>query len=176
MRVNIILAVAALVLGYITCKNFQKTSDASSAPAPAATTPPSAAPPKPHYTTIPVDRPGLAPTASRKAYLATGYWSITTAVTSNDSTLRPQYESKWFQFREDMTFDILAKGKPKVSGRWNFDEKREELYLSCEDAYLNNTWKVIGNGFSMVWIGNTAYNSSGYQLRINNFKELPPLE
>lgn len=179
-------------MGWATCKNLQKTQSAevSASEQPAATGPggwkasrviegnnPDSAgtyqvKEPPHRVNVPVD--ALPPaTASHKAYLSTGYWHLNMAFQPSDTTVHHNYQSKWLKFREDQTFDVLIKGKVVDSGRWNWDEVKNEIYLSCNDPYINNTWTVTDKGFVMIWKGNTAINVTGIQIRVVGSGSLP---
>jgi hypothetical protein len=193
MKINILLGILVVALGYLTCKNFQKT-----APPPPET---QAAPPaqeggnKWHAShVVEGDNPDMTYTrqvaqpprrvevsvdalppasASRKAYLGTGWWEISMAYQPSDSLVHHNYQSKWLQFRDDQTFDILIKNKVVDTGRWNWDENKNEIYLSCQDPYINNTWQVADKGFLMIWKGNTALNVTGIQVRVVGHKTAP---
>lgn len=179
MKINLILACVWILIGCASCKHAQKStatgiSDAqhavsttsardSTAAAPAKRSP------TPYLVQVPID--DLPPaTASRRAYFSTNWWNINAAV-GNDDLLITNYRHKWMKFREDQTFDILIGDKVVDTGRWNYDENKDEIYLSCKDPYINNTWAVKTSGFRMIWVGNTSVNSSGYQLRVINTKE-----
>lgn len=195
MRMNILLSVLVALMGWATCKNFQKTPT----PEPAAATEPQPDAPAsaagwnaarvsgearpdsapisqigeaPRMVTVPVD--ALPPaSASRKAYLSSGYWHLSHALQPTDTTVYKQYQPKWLRFREDQTFDILMDGKVADTGRWNWDEAKNEIYLSCKDPYVNNTWVVNDRGFVMIWKGNTAINVTGTQIKVQGHKALP---
>lgn len=192
MKTNIILSILVAVTGWATCKNLQKTQSAevSVSEQPAATGPggwqasrviegnnPDSAgtyqiKEPPHRVNVPVD--ALPPaTASHKAYLSTGYWHLNMAFQPSDTTVHHNYQSKWLKFREDQTFDVLIKGKVVDSGRWNWDEVKNEIYLSCNDPYINNTWAVTDKGFVMIWKGNTAINVTGIQVRVVGSGSMP---
>jgi hypothetical protein len=199
MKINILLAILVLATGYLTCKNLQKTPEAPPAPPPTATVPPEqdlrnslnlkashvvegdntdAAYTKqiqepPLMVNVPVN--ALPPaSASRRAYLGTGWWHLNMAIQPSDTLIHHQYQSKWLRFREDQTFDILIKNKVVDTGRWNWDESRNEIYLSCRDPYVNNTWAVTDKGFLMIWKGNTDLNVTGIQVRVVGSKSAPP--
>lgn len=174
----ILLSALLLFIGSA-CKNAQKSAESATPAAPAAVaaeknetaatpaTPPPA--PAPRLVQVPVD--DLPPaTASRRAYFSTNWWNVNAAV-GNDDMLISNYRHKWLKFREDQTFDIVVNSKVVDTGRWNYDESKDEIYLSCKDPYINNTWAVKTSGFRMIWVGNTYLNSSGYQLRVINTKE-----
>jgi hypothetical protein len=107
-----------------------------------------------------------APTASKKAYLSTGWWHLNMAYQPSDTTIHHNYQAKWLRFREDQTFDVLIKGKVVDQGRWNFDSAHNEILLSCHDPYINNSWGVQEKGFVMIWKGNTSLNVTGIQVRV----------
>ena len=193
MKLNIILSLLVAVLGWATCKNLQKNKTTET-PLPEQNKPvagpsgwaasrvidgnnPDSAgtfqvKEPPRHVDVPID--ALPPaTASHKAYLSTGYWHLNMAYQPSDTTVHVHYQQKWLKFREDQTFDILIKGKAVESGRWNWDETKNEIYLSCRDPYINNTWAVIEKGFVMVWKGNTALNVTGIQVRVVGSGSLP---
>lgn len=192
MKMNIILSILVAVMGWATCKNLQK----SQATETAAPEQPEASGPygwkasrviegnnpdsagtfqikePPRRVNVPVD--ALPPaTASHKAYLSTGYWHLNMAFQPSDTSVHHNYQSKWLKFREDQTFDVLIKGKIVDSGRWNWDDLKNEIYLSCNDPYINNTWMVTDKGFVMIWKGNTAINVTGIQIRVVGSGSLP---
>lgn len=126
----------------------------------------------PRRVEVPLDK--LPPaSASRKAYLTTGWWMLNQAFQPSNSRVNEHIAGKFLKFREDQSFDILVNGQVVDSGRWNWDEPNGELYLSCRDPYLNNTWKVNDKGFVMIWKGNTAINVTGIQIRVANTKTPP---
>ena len=194
MKLNILLFVLVAVVGWATCKNLKKAQSEATAAVeqPSSTTsgpsgwnasrvikgsnPDTAGTYQvkepPQLVNVPVD--ALPPaTASHKAYLGSGYWHLNMAFQPSDTTVHHNYQSKWLQFRQDQTFDILIKGKVAGSGRWNWDADKNEIYLSCNDPYINNTWTVIDKGFVMIWKGNTAINVTGIQIRVVGSKTLP---
>jgi hypothetical protein len=191
MKLNLLLLALIAVVSYVTCKNFQQTAatdkSAVTTATGAATTVPSDAdtakttqnlPPAvktPPLTHIPIESL-QPPTASRKAYLNTGWWNVQAAVSGspNEDMLIAQYRHKWMKFQEDQTFTILVNNKAAGSGRWGWDENKMQLYLSCSDPFLNGAWKVKSSGFKMVWIGNSEYTTHGHQLKIINSGQEPP--
>ena len=197
MKLNILLGILVVAIGYLTCKNLHKTPPPPPAPPPAAPAPqdqgsglnwnashvihgenPDGAFTKqvqepPRMVAVPVD--ALPPaTASRRAYLSTGWWHLNMAFQPSDTLVHRNYQSKWLHFREDQTFDILIKNKVADTGRWNWDETKNEIYLSCKDPYINNTWQVLEKGFVMIWKGNTSLNVTGIQVRVVGSNSAPP--
>lgn len=195
MKINILLGILVIAVGYLTCKNFQKTASSAqpetqtSAPSAqeggtrwhashvvAGNNPDSASTMQhrepPAMVNVPID--ALPPaSASRRAYLSTGWWHLNMAFQSSDTLVHENYQQKWLHFREDQTFDILIKNKVVDTGRWNWDENNKEIYLSCKDPYVNNTWHVTDKGFVMIWKGNTALNVTGIQVRVIGSKSAP---
>lgn len=192
MKLNILLAIVVIALGYVTCKNMSKAGETSAAQ-PAAQAPSGnigfnaahvfdgsqpdeartvqvQAPPR--HVDVPIDALP-APTASHRAYLATGWWHFNMAISPTDSTVNRHYQDRYLKFREDQTFDIIFKGKVVESGRWNWDRDLNEIYLSCQNPYINNTWKVTDKGFVMIWKGNTAINVTGIQIRVAGTRTSP---
>lgn len=185
MRVNILLGILVIAVGILTCKNLQKTKAPETAEAPATADKQYGfnashviegerhdtvqgtyqVRKAPKMVQVPVDVLP-APTASKKAYLATGWWHLNMAYQPSDTTIHHQYQSKWLRFREDQTFDVLVKGKVVDTGRWNFDSPHNEILLSCKDPYINNSWGVQEKGFVMIWKGNTTLNVTGIQVRV----------
>lgn len=194
MKLNIVLALLVAVMGWATCKNLKKSQTETTA-TPAAqpetqtdlpgwrasrviqgSNPDSAGTYQvkepPRMVNVPVD--ALPPaTASHKAYLSSGYWHLNMAFQPSDTTIHHNYQSKWLKFREDQTFDVLIKGKVVDTGRWNWDAAKNEIYISCKDPYINNTWSVIDKGFVMIWKGNTELNVTGIQVRVVGAGTLP---
>ncbi len=198
MKFNILLAILVVAVGYLTCKNLKKT-----VPEPAAEPAPAAAPapdpgsgynwkasrvvqgdnPDAAYTrqvqepprmvNVPIDALPPAST-SRRAYLSTGWWHMNMAYQPTDTLVHVNYQPKWLHFREDQTFDILVKNQVVDTGRWNWDENKNEIYLSCKDPYINNTWFVTDKGFVMIWKGNTDLNVTGIQVRVVGSRTPPP--
>lgn len=192
MKFNVILALLVVAVGILTCKNFQKTKSPEAAATPAAaenqygfrashviegeradtiqgTLQVRKAP---KMVQVPVDVLP-PPTASKIAYLSTGWWHLNMAFQPSDTTVHQHYQSKWLQFREDQTFDILIKGKVVDTGRWNYDSARNEILLSCKDPYINNSWGVQDKGFVMIWKGNTSLNVTGIQVRVVGQRDTP---
>lgn len=186
MKLNILLGVIVIAVGILTCKNLQKKTEL----APVATTP--AVEEKqlgmpashvidqerpdtvqgtyqihaaPKMVNVPIDA-FPPPSASKKAYLSTGWWHLNMAYQPSDTTIHHHYQDKWLVFREDQTFDVMIKGKVVDTGRWNFDDPHKEILLSCKDPYINNTWGVQDKGFVMIWKGNTSINVTGIQVRV----------
>jgi len=192
MRINILLGIIVIAASILTCKNLQKTkaSDTTTIPTPeekelglrASHVIDEERPDTvqgtyqvrqaPKMVQVPVDVLP-PPTASKKAYLSTGWWHLNMAFQPSDTTIHHQYQSKWLQFREDQTFDILVKGKVVDSGRWNYDSAHNEILLSCKDPYINNSWGVQDKGFVMIWKGNTSLNVTGIQVRAVGQRETP---
>jgi hypothetical protein len=189
MRLNLLLAAVVLVLGYVTCKNFRNKAAtdtpaaAEGAPAPGEVVnsprraahvfdtyqPDSARPIQvttpPKMVRVPLARLPEA-TASRKAYLSTGWWHINMAYQTTDTTVYRNYKDRYLKFYEDQTFELLYQAQVVDKGRWNWDEAKNEIYLACNSPYFNNTWKVMDKGFVMVWLGNTDVNVTGTQVRV----------
>jgi len=198
MKLNIFLGILVVCLGYLTCKNLQKTAPApvtaEEAPVVAEDDAPSGYNWKASHVihgenpdTAPTLQIGRAPkrvevpidalppaTASHKAYLSTGWWNMSMAYQPSDTLVHRHYQGKWLRFREDQTFDILVKNKVVDTGRWNWDENKSEIYLSCKDPYINNTWHVTDRGFLMIWKGNTDLNVTGIQVRVVGSGTPPP--
>jgi hypothetical protein len=190
MKFNILLGIIIIAVGILTCKNLQKPTAPVGAPVPEEKQYGMKAshviegeradtlqgtyqvhqPPK--MVVVPIDAFPPA-SASKKAYLATGWWHLNMAYQPSDTTIHHNYQSKWLQFREDQTFDILIKGKVVDTGRWNFDQEHKEILLSCKDPYINNTWGVQEKGFVMIWKGNTSINVTGIQVRIVGQRTTP---
>ncbi|MEQ1746377.1 MAG: hypothetical protein ABMA02_13190 [Saprospiraceae bacterium] len=197
MKLNILLSVLVALMGWVTCKNLQKTQTTD--PAPAATAqqqPPASSGSNPWNAnrvsgearpdTAPINQVAGAPrmvnvpidqlppaTASHKAYLCSGYWHLSHALQPTDTTLYKHYQPKWLRFREDQTFDILVDAKVATTGRWNWDQVKNEIYLSCSDPYVNNTWAVTDRSFVMIWKGNTAVNVTGIQIKVQGHRTTP---
>jgi hypothetical protein len=127
----------------------------------------------PPLVNVPVDEI-KPPSASRVAFLTTGWWNFNMALHPNDSLIHLNYQHKWLKFKENQIFDVLIKGQVVDTGRWNFDDQNNIIYLSCKDPYINNTWTVMEKGFVMIWIGNTAINTTGTQIRVANLRTPPP--
>ncbi|MCY7328354.1 MAG: hypothetical protein LH618_07400 [Saprospiraceae bacterium] len=196
MKLNLILSMLTLLFSYATCSKAQKvpeTAAVQEAPVEPKRTsiggmevshfheggsnPDSAftmqVAEAPRMVKVPLDK--LPPaTASRRAYLATGWWHLNMAFQPSDTTVHHQYQHKWLKFKEDQTFDILIKNQIVSSGRWGWNEDKNQVYLACNDPYLNNTWRVNEKGFVMVWIGNTELNVTGIQVRVIDSKTPPP--
>jgi hypothetical protein len=194
MRLNILLGIIVVLLGYVTCKTFKSTPE-SIGPTTAITNGPVEEPAStygvakvlgsnpdtapsvqirqvPELVQVPIGALP-PPSTSRRAYLATGWWHCNMAISGIDSLIHLNYIDKWLKFREDQSFDIMIKGKVVDTGRWTWLEDKNELYLSCKDPYLNNSWSLIDKGFVMIWRGNTALNLTGIQVRVACSKTQP---
>ena len=194
MRFNIILAVLVVLVSYLTCKNFKKTTSLDpvsvdtipaytsagynwkashvidgSNPDTASTFQIQRAPAR---VQVPWDKI-KAPSTSRRAFMSTNWWEIRMAYQPSDTTVHKHYQGKFLKFKEDQTFDILQGSKVQESGHWGFDEEKKIIYISCNNTYFNNTWKVQENGFRMVWLGNTDLNVTGIQMRMDGANKLP---
>lgn len=195
MKLNLLMSMLTILFSYTTCGKVQKTPETVAAPESpvkertnigglevaqvheggsnpdTALTVQVVAPPR--MVNVPIDK--LPPaSASRRAYLATGWWHLNMAFQANDTTIHRQYQPKWLKFREDQTFDILIRNQVTGSGRWNWDEKTNIIYIACNDPYINNTWRVTDKGFVMIWVGNTDLNVTGTQVRVIGSKTPPP--
>jgi hypothetical protein len=186
MKLNLFLAIVVIALGYITCKNLQKTPSTTNptgdpntyqnsgynwktshvAGSNADTAAPLQIKAPPRMVQVPIASLPVA-TASRKAYLTDGLWHCNMAYQPSDTTIHVNYQHKWLRFREDQTFDILLDQKKVLdTGRWAWDEQNNHAYLSCNDPYINNSWAVQDKGFTMIWKGNTELNVTGIQIRM----------
>ncbi len=173
MKLNLLLSALIVLFGVLTCKNLQKSKEPQAATAETVPVQPAPAPVKtPRSVTVPVDRIPPA-SASRKAYLSTGWWHMNEALLATDPHVYDHFRDKWLRFHEDQTFEILMNKKVVDKGRWNWDEANSEIYLSCNDPWFNNTWKIKEKGFVMIWIGNTDINTTGIQARVVNSKTEP---
>ncbi len=195
MKLTLLLSLLSILVGYATCRKLQGTPETTAAPetpaqqertgmggltvshvhagsnADSAGTVQVVAPPR--MVTVPLGQ--LPPaSASRRAYLATGWWHLNMAFQASDTTIHRQYQHKWLKFREDQTFDVLVKNAVVDTGRWNWDEKTNTVYIDCRDPYVNNTWRVTDKGFVMIWVGNTDLNITGIQIRVIGSKTPPP--
>jgi hypothetical protein len=169
MRLNIILGLLIVVFGILTCTNLKKATQTADVSAEAAAT---AGVKMPPTIRVPLDR--LPPaSASRRAYLSTGWWHMNEALQASGQQIYEFYRDKWLRFNEDQTFEIIKDKKVIEKGHWNWDENKNEIYLSCQDPWFNNTWQVKDKGFVMIWIGNTDMNSTGIQARVVNSKTEP---
>ncbi len=192
MKVNVFLGIVLLAVIYLTCKNFQKEKASDTT----AVAPYSAEPPTDASRVLKVlgDRPDSTgsiqfseppprvnvpwdkvakPSTSRRSYMTSGWWNPTAALQPTDTTISRYFKPKWLKFREDQTFDILVQNKVVDTGHWAYDESKTMLYLSCNDPYFNNTWRIMERGFRMIMVGNTELNITGIQVRLDNQKELP---
>lgn len=194
MKINLILGIAVIVLGYVTCKNIQKTQDQT--PPPAASKPvseesglawktskvvhgdnPNSAYSHqsteiPRHVDVPWDKITKA-TTSRRAFMSTGWWTAKMAYQPTDTTVHVNYLNKWFLFAEDQSFKIYIDGKEVDNGHWAFDDDKKIMYISCNDTYFNNSWALQERGFRMIWRGNTDLNITGIQIRMDNFPTPP---
>lgn len=188
MKLNILLALVVVAMGYVTCKNLKKPAE-TQAQVPytdpntfnnsgyewksahvsdynADTAGIKQIKGTPRLVQVPVEKIA-PPSTSRKAYMTEGDWHFVGAFQPSDSTVFQQYQNKWLRFKGDQTFDIMNEQKKvRDSGRWAYDEENYVLYLSCRDPYINNTWAVKERGWVMVWRGNTDLNITGIQARI----------
>ncbi len=194
MKLNIILFFTILIAASFACNNTKKTNaeDASQAATPEK---------KSETDTYPWKASGVAgsnpdsarnmelrvppklvnvpmyllpdPSASRRAYLSGGYWWLSMAYQPSNSQVHKEYQSKYLKFREDKTFDIVINHKVKDTGHWNWDDTKNEIYLQCNDPYINNTWGIQDKGYTMIWKGNTDVNVTGIQIRVVNLTSMP---
>jgi len=194
MKLNILLVALVILVSYITCKNIHKTSKT---PEPTAEkvedysnggynwnashviegdNPDGAytyqLKKAPARVNVPWDKI-TPPSTSRRAFLSSGYWIVKMAYQPSDTTVHLSYKGKYLQFREDQSFDILENGKLLESGHWGYDDPKKILYISCNNTYFNNSWKLQENGFRMVWLGNTDLNVTGIQIRLDGSKTPP---
>jgi hypothetical protein len=194
MKFNIILAAVVLLVTYLTCKNLHDSKTASTQPTDTVkdyssngynwkashviegNNPDSAytyqVKRAPDRVLVPWDKI-TPPSTSRRAYLSTGWWNPKMAFQASDTTAHVNYMGKSLKFREDQTFDIMKGAKVLETGHWGFDDVNKILYISCNDTYFNNTWKIQENGFRMVWLGNTDLNVTGIQIRFDGSKTPP---
>ncbi|MBU6342936.1 MAG: hypothetical protein KGS48_15690 [Bacteroidetes bacterium] len=192
MKWNILLAIAVVVMAYVTCKSLQKPAPAPQAEQlPVATDGglpwnaskvikgdnPDAAytyqsKQIPRHVDVPWDKI-TKPSTSRRAFMATGWWTPKMAYQPSDTTVHQYYMGKWFRFAEDQTFNIFKDGKIIDQGHWAWDDDNKIMYLSCNDPWFNNSWLTQERGFRMVWKGNTDLNFTGIQVRMDN-EPTPP--
>lgn len=197
MKINVLLALVAIALGYATCKTVKKQETAAEEPKlivpdqhagdqdaalnykvahvlgfNADTAPPVQIHRAPARVNVPIASVS-PPSTSRKAYLATGWWHCSDAMCGTDSLVHVNYKGKWMKFRENQTFDLIIKGKIVDTGNWAFDEAKNQIYISCKDTYLNNSWQLQDKGFVMIWKGNTDINVTGIQIRVVCSKKEP---
>ncbi len=196
MKPTLILSLFTVLLGYATCRNFQKTPETTVAQAVPEEKPEPMSPngmpvshviigshgdteptmqisTPPRMVKVPLESMPPA-SASRKAYLATGWWHLNMAFQPADSTVHHNYQHKWLKFREDQTFDVLVNNQVVDTGKWNWNDQTDIIYLACQDPYINNTWHVTEKGFLMIWRGNTELNVTGIQIRVIDSKSPPP--
>lgn len=194
MKFNLILVSLVVLVSYLTCKNMHKTEAPAAQPETASNdygnsgynwkashvingnNPDTAmtyqVAKAPARVNVPWDKI-KPPSTSRRAFLATGWWNTKMAFQASDTTAHIHYMGKSLKFREDQTFDILKGEKVLETGHWAFDEDNKVMYISCNDTYFNNTWKIHENGFRMVWLGNTDLNFTGIQVRFDGSKTPP---
>jgi hypothetical protein len=194
MKWNILLAIAVILMAYITCKNIQKTATPASTEEQLPVAEDSGLPWKASKT-IKGDNPDAAytfqakqiprhvdvpwdtvkkPTTSRRAFMATGWWTPKMAYQPSDTTVHVHFIGKWFRFAEDQTFKIYtASGEEQGNGHWAWDDDKKIMYMACTDPWFNNTWATQERGFRMVWKGNTDINVTGIQVRMDN-EPTPP--
>ncbi len=113
------------------------------------------------------------PSASRMAYMNTGWWTAKMAYQPTDTTIHVNFLGKYLQFEQTQLFHIFQNGQQVDTGMWSFDEEKQILYLACHDPYYNNSWKIMEKGFTMILIGQTNENFSGIQIRWDNYKQKP---
>lgn len=197
MKINIVLGLVAIGLIYVTCKTFTKKTEEQPVVAETLVTPNSnvrsasewkaahvlGSNPDtagsvqihepPEMVNVPIG--AIAPpNTSRRAYLSTGWWHCSMAYSGSDTLVHLNYQQKWLKFREDQTFDVMIKGKVvDNTGRWAFDEDKNQIFLSCKDPYINNSWQVQDKGFVMILKGNTDINFTGIQVRLACNKTQP---
>ena len=194
MKLTLFLAALVVFVSYLTCKNFRQTTATvpqqevlaepeknlglpwkashvieGSNPDSAYTYQVKKAPKR-----VEVPWQKIAPpSTSRRTFMATGWWNPRFAYQGSDTTVHLNYLGKSLKFKEDQTFEIF-KGKQVIdAGHWAYDDPKKILYISCQNTYFNNTWKLQENGFRMVWIGNTDLNVTGIQMRLDGSKTPP---
>jgi hypothetical protein len=193
MKVNILLALLVAALGYVTCKGLKKTAEPTVAAPPQQPVEDPRVPsnwygPKASYVggenpdgagtfqvkappsrvDVPWNSEIAKPSTSRRAFMASGWWTPIMAVQPSDTTVNENFKGKWLKFKEDQTFEIHRNGKLLETAHWGFDDDNYTLYLSCQDPYFNNTWKIQERGFRMILKGNTDLNVTGMQIRMDN--------
>lgn len=194
MKVNILLGFLIVVVSYLTCKNLHKTVENPAGTPPAqeeystkgynwkashvidGSNPDSAftyqVKKAPAHVNVPWQQVA-PPSTSRKAFMATNWWVPRFAYQPSDTSVHQNYITKTLKFHEDQTFDIFDKGNLMETGHWAYEEEKKILYLSCNNTYFNNTWRIQENGFRMVLIGNTDLNVTGIQIRIDGSNKPP---
>jgi hypothetical protein len=187
MKQNILLTMLILILGYLTYRNFASNTlpasdnklvdrEAAQLASRAAANLPDSIGGKPRFVpprvTVPVDKlPDVS--EEKKKTFAEGWWRLRGATSSEDAYISDFYNKRWLKFHENRNFDILINGKVVEQGRWNYDDKNEELLLSCQNVYLNNSWKVQVKLKMVFLIGNTTLNNTGIQIQMINSGALP---
>lgn len=169
MKLNLLLTVVALALGYYTYK--KRSTTPASVPTmevtPAAPTPdPPSVPPA----MVEVPKQKLpAPAAKRRTQLCEGWWYFHNVNSPTDKRIAEAYRNKMLKFYPDQRMEVLVKGEVQHYGWWNFDEQAKVFYLSCPDPYINNTWQVpIEEPHSLVLLGDTELNKTGIRFKIIN--------
>jgi hypothetical protein len=194
-KFNIALLVLAVFMTYMTCRNFKETK-LTDVPPPAAqnvetysskgynlrashvidgSNPDTAGIFQIKKAPARVDVPWrqVAPEHQPPCFPVNRMVEACICLSGSDTTVHLNYVNKTLQFREDQTFDIIIKGKVAETGHWAMEEEKKILYLSCNDTYFNNTWRVQENGFRLVFIGNTDLNVTGIQIRLDGSKTPP---
>ena len=194
MKLNIGLLALVVFVSYFTCKNLKKSTISTAPPAETVkdysnagynwnashviegSNPDSAftyqIKQAPARVNVPWDKIS-PPSTSRRSFLATNWWNIRMAYQPSDTTAHVNYMGKSLKFREDQTFDIIQNAKVQETGHWGFDDEKKIIYISCNNTYFNNSWKVQENGFRMVWLGNTDLNVTGIQMRMDGSNKDP---
>jgi hypothetical protein len=187
MKQNILLGALVLALGYLTYRNFSSSAtpvsvedrvdrEAAEIASKAAQNLPDSVGGKPRFVPrrveVPVDKLPNMPEANKQQF-TDGWWRLRGASSAEDAYISDFYSKRWLKFYENRNFDILINGKTVEQGRWNYDAKNEEILLSCQNVYFNNSWKVIARKEMIVLIGNTALNNTGIQIQMIHSGALP---
>ncbi len=109
--------------------------------------------------------------ASITAYLNTGVWHCFGATQPGNTDFQASFRPTDLLFNLDGTVQIQQNGATISSGHWAYDDAQNLIYISSPLPELNSSWKVLSQGFRMVWLGNTDLNKSGVQIRWDSHKE-----
>ncbi len=114
------------------------------------------------------------PSASRVEFFTKqNFYFAMAARSSEPGIFEKQYKDKWLVFKADQNFEIYQKSNLVGTGRWTFRESDSNLFLSCDDPYINNSWKFQNMPAAALLLGNTDLNKTGIQARLFMSDEKP---
>lgn len=110
----------------------------------------------------PQGAPGLSD--PQKA-LVNGIWAIEGYVEVSNKDAQKQNVGRWYNFKEDGTYERGRYNKTRGNGKWTFDEETKLLTMEDKEGAFNSQFKVrmTPTGQTMIVVGTNRYNQTRIQ-------------